>query len=79
MKKFKLVSSCTRCLQVENAWPDLSQIFFESGNDADKDWFDRGHNPSYSTLYPDVLKIKKNNYCETKICKNATCLLLTNP
>ena len=29
-------------------------------------------------MYPDVLKIKNYNRCETKIGKNAICLLFTN-
>ena len=44
--------------------------------DCHKDLIDRSHNTSHLTLYPDVLKIKNNNGCETNISKNATCLLL---
>ena len=34
-----------------------------------KDLFDWSHNTSHSSLYPDVLKIKNNNYFETKFLK----------
>ena len=32
---------------------------FDLRNPSGKDLFDHGHNPSHSTLYPDVLKIKQ--------------------
>ena len=43
-----------------------------------KDLFDRSHNPSHSTLYPEsrCFENKNNNYWERKQCKNAICLLL---
>ena len=56
----------------------LTTYLLPPTNKLIKDLFDSTHNSSHSTLYPDVLKIKNNNCCETKICKNAICLLFKN-
>ena len=73
LESYHFKCTCTAC--VEN-YATFNELPEENFNDAGKYLFDQIHNPSNRHCIQMFLKIKNNNCCETKLCKNAICFLL---